>query len=317
MSTPWKEAIRGATRARRAAPHAPSEAAGSRFPFRAPAEFLALADPADPADPIARQVVPSPEEDDDAPGFDGDPVGDRAHRRAPGLIHKYPGRALLVLTSACAVHCRYCFRREFPYADEERGGRAGEAALAALAADPSVREVVLSGGDPLVLPDPALAGWVERLAGIPHLRRLRVHSRVPGVLPQRIGDGLLAAFRSRLPTWFVVHFNHPRELSPGAVKACGSLVDAGFPVLNQAVLLRGVNDDPDVLAELFEGLLDARVKPYYLHQLDRVRGAAHFEVPGGRALEIVEAVRGRVSGLAMPAFVRDEAGRASKTPVRG
>ncbi len=290
-------------------------AAAALFPFRAPASFLALMNRDDPEDPIARQILPSPEETVAAPGFGPDPVGDQRFRVAPGLIHKYPGRALLVLTSACAVHCRYCFRRSFPYGDEDSGGRAAEEALEAIAADSSLAEVILSGGDPLVLPDEVLSGWVQRLGRLSHLKRLRIHTRVPGVLPQRITSSLLTALKGPLPLWVVVHFNHPRELTPQAVEACGRLVDAGFPLLNQAVLLRGVNDDAQILAELLEGLVNVRIKPYYLHQMDRVAGGAHFEVPEQEGLRLMEAVRERVSGLAMPMYVRDLPGESSKVPI--
>lgn len=291
------------------------DAAAARFAYRVPEAFFALGDPTDPLDPVLRQVVPSPDELVEVEGFTADPVADRENRVVSGMIRKYDGRALLVVTSACAVHCRYCFRREYPYSDPEDGGRALEEALQAVAGDATIREAILSGGDPFVLPDGALGRWTRGLAAIPHVARLRVHTRVPGVLPERVDDGLAEALRTRLPTWVVVHFNHPRELTGAAARACGRLVDSGYPVLNQSVLLRGVNDDAVVLAELFERLVDARVKPYYLHQLDRVRGAAHFEVPEAEGLRLVEAVRARVSGLAMPAYVRDVPGSPSKVPV--
>ena len=295
------------------------EAAG-RHGFRTTRYYLGLVDPGDPRDPILRQLLPDLREADDAPGFVDDAVGDvqPGNHPAPGLVHKYAGRALLVLTSACAVNCRYCFRRAFPYEELRTGGPSLTAARAAIAADPSIHEVILSGGDPLAWTDRALRRLVEDLAAIPHLRRLRIHSRMPVVLPARITDALLDVLAgTRLQPWFVTHFNHPRELTEEAAAACRRLSARGVPVLNQAVLLAGVNDDVDVLANLCEGLVDIGVKPYYLHQLDRVTGTAHFEVAEDRGRAIVEALRARVSGIAMPAWVRDLPGAASKTPLLG
>ena len=294
------------------------EAAAAHHAFRTTRSYLALVDPDDPADPILRQLLPDPAELQDVPGFVPDAVGDTdpANHPAPGLVHKYDGRALLVLTSACAVNCRYCFRRAFPYSELRDGGPRMAAARAAIAADPSIHEVILSGGDPLAWTDRALTRLIGDLAAIPHLRRLRVHSRMPVALPTRITDGLLDALTgTRLQPWFVTHFNHPRELTAESSAACRRLLDRGIPVLNQAVLLRGVNDDPSVLAELCEGLVDIGVKPYYLHQLDRVVGTAHFEVPEDEGRQIVERLRGLVSGIAMPTWVRDLPGAASKTPL--
>jgi len=196
------------------------------------------------------------------------------------------------------------------------GRKRHDAALQAVSEDPSIHEVILSGGDPLSLTDHVLADLVERLAEIPHLRRLRVHTRMPVVLPQRVTPALLSALSgTRLPVWIVTHFNHPRELTPQAIAACGELAAAGMPVLNQSVLLRGVNDSVDVLTTLCEGLVDAGIKPYYLHRLDRVRGVAHFEVPDDEGLALHEALRSRVSGIALPAFVSDQPKRPSKVPV--
>lgn len=286
--------------------------------FRTTRGYLSLVDPTDPSDPILAQLLPDPRElDPSPPGYLDDAVGDVApeNHPAPGLVHKYPGRALLVTTSACAVYCRFCFRRAFPY-DELRDARRLEEARAVIADDPSIHEVILSGGDPLSWTDAALARLVRDLAAIKHVRRIRVHSRMPVVLPSRITPGLLEALTgTRLTVWFVTHFNHPRELSPDCVAACRALSNRGVPVLNQSVLLRGVNDDVAVLAELCEALVDVGIKPYYLHQLDRVHGTAHFEVPEDDARGIVARLRARVSGIAMPTWVRDVPGNLSKTPL--
>ena len=280
--------------------------AASRFPFTATSYYLSLADPSDPDDPILRQVMPATEElAPSPPGYAADAVGDLA----PGA-HPAPG---LVTTGLCAVNCRFCFRRAYPY-EETRSGLG--AALATIAADASIREVILSGGDPLTMPDVALERLLRSIAAIGHVRRVRIHTRLPVVLPDRITPELPTVLRStRLVPWVVAHFNHPRELARPAVEACRRLLDGGVPVLNQAVLLRGVNDDVEVLAALHEGLVDAGVKPYYLHQLDRVEGAAHFEVPVEEGRALVEALRRRVSGIAMPSYVRDVVGASAKVAL--
>ena len=270
----------------------------------------------DPHDPIALQFLVDPRESRDVPGFHADPVGDLAANAVPGVLHKYHGRALLVLTGACAVHCRYCFRRHFPYADQRLDETALDRALAYLAADPEMTEVILSGGDPLVLSSQRLAAILERLADLPHLRRLRIHSRIPTVAPDRIDERLceaLAAFP--LPVVLVAHVNHPRELGPDSQQAFERLRRAGVTLLNQAVLLRDVNDEVEVLAALSEALFEQGVLPYYLHHLDPVAGAAHFsvEVEAGRAL--VEALRARLPGYLVPRFVVEQAGEPNKTPL--
>lgn len=294
----------------------PARRAARSFPLLVPRSFLARIRPGDPADPLLRQVLPLAAEDDPAPGFVADAVGDLAARKAPGLIHKYHGRALLVAAGACAVHCRYCFRRHYPYGDDPRRLEDWEPALAAIVADESVSEVILSGGDPLMLTDARLATLLARLEAIPHLRRLRVHTRLPIVLPDRVTPDLIALLRStRLATAVVVHANHPNELVGDCAEAIRSLSTSGLVVLNQAVLLRGVNDDADVLAELSERLFDLGVLPYYLHQLDRVAGAAHFEVPEAVGRELMAELRRRLPGYLVPRYVRETPGEAGKTPI--
>lgn len=281
-----------------------------------PREFLARIRPGDPDDPLLRQVLPIPSEDAETEGFSSDPVGDLGSVAAQGVLHKYEGRALLITTGACGVHCRYCFRREFPYAESGSRTQSWRPSLEYIRSRSDITEVLLSGGDPLTLTDDKLAELVSAIEAIDHVRRLRIHSRMPIVIPQRVTQGLVERLSSsRLAVWFVVHANHPNELDESVLARIGMLVDAGIPVLNQAVLLRGVNDDPDVLKELCLKLVDHRIQPYYLHQLDRVRGAAHFEVSLPEAKQLIKRLRGMLPGYAMPTFVTEQAGAPSKTPL--
>jgi len=283
------------------------------FPLFAPRGFVARMRKGDPADPLLRQVLPLAEELDDVPGFTADPVGDAAAARAPGLLQKYHGRALLVTTGACAVHCRYCFRRHFPYEDAPRSLAHWQPAIDAIAADRSLHEVILSGGDPLTLGDATLAALVERLAAIGHLRRLRIHTRLPIMIPQRVTDALIGLLRgTRLTPIVVIHANHANELDAAVGRTLAHLADVGIPLLNQAVLLRGVNDTLADQVALSERLVDLRVLPYYLHQLDRVAGAAHFEVPVESGQRIVEELRMRLAGYAVPRYVAERPGAANK-----
>jgi len=293
--------------------------AQAEFPFRATDYYLSLVRPGDPDDPILRQVLPDGRElQDPTGGFCADAVGDLhpGNHPVPGLVHKYRGRALLVTTGACPVHCRFCFRRNYPYQELAEAGRLHSQALDVIAADVSITEVILSGGDPLSLSDESLAGILDKLREIRHVRRVRLHTRYPVVLPERITDELVALLAEHPQrVWLVTHFNHPRELAPPALAACDRLQRAGVTVLNQSVLLRGINDEVEVLEELFEGLLDAGVKPYYLHQLDQVSGAGHFEVSPERGVALYEQLRARISGIGLPAYVRDLPGELAKLPV--
>ncbi len=291
-------------------------AAAEQFPLFVPRPFLARIRCGDPADPLLRQVLPLDAETTVAEGFTSDPVGDSAATVRPGLLHKYHGRVLMVTTGACAVHCRYCFRRHFPYHEAPRSLSRWQPAIEQIEADEGVQEVILSGGDPLMLVDELLAKLVDRLAEIPHLRRLRVHTRLPIMIPERVSDELLSWLTgTRLTPMVVVHANHPAEIDGAVAAALGRLINAGIPTLNQAVLLRGVNDDADVLTELCERLVDLRVMPYYLHQLDRVAGAAHFEVPIARGLQIVADLRKRLPGYAVPRYVQEIAGESHKVEL--
>jgi EF-P beta-lysylation protein EpmB len=296
------------------ADHLPVRDAG--FALRVPRGFVARMRHGDPNDPLLLQVLPQLAELEEVPGFSDDAVGDLAARSAHGVLHKYEGRALLIAAGTCAVNCRYCFRRHFPYADEIAAASGWREALAHVRADSSIREVILSGGDPLVLPDAKLREFSQGLRTITHVRTLRIHSRIPVVLPERV-DADFCAWLASLPLRrvLVLHANHPDELDDSVREACVRLRTAGATLLNQSVLLRGINDDADTLAALSERLFDCGVLPYYLHQLDRVRGSAHFEVADGRARELVEALRGCLPGYLVPRLVRESPGEAGKTPV--
>ena len=291
-------------------------AAGERFPLRVPRAFVARMRRGDPHDPLLRQVLPVPEELAEDPGYGADPVGERAAVRAPGLLQKYRGRALLMATATCAVHCRYCFRREFPYAEQSGDGARWSEALAQIAADSSLEEIILSGGDPLSLSNARLEALGRALSAIPHVRRLRVHTRQPIVLPSRVDAGLtewLSA--SRLPVVIVLHANHPNEIDTAVAQACARLRAAGVTLLNQSVLLAGVNDDAETLAQLSRRLFEAGALPYYLHLLDRVRGAAHFEVSDERARALAGQLAARLPGYLLPRLVREVAGAAAKVAL--
>lgn len=290
-----------------------SAAAARDFPLLVPRGYAARMRHGDPLDPLLRQVLPIRAERAATPGFSSDPVGDAAAQRAPGLLHKYAGRALLVTTGACAIHCRYCFRRHFAYDELPTAGEAWEPALAEIAADGSLEEVILSGGDPLTVSDVRLAELAKRLAAIDHLRRLRIHTRLPIVLPERVDDALVAWLSgTRLTPIVVVHANHPAEIDAEVGTALARLSAAGVLLLNQSVLLAGINNDLETLAELSRRLIEARVFPYYLHQLDRVAGAAHFEVPIERGRELVEQLRARLPGYLVPRYVQELAGEPCK-----
>ena len=287
--------------------------AADRFPLRVPRSFVARMRPGDLEDPLLRQVLPVPEEFVDEAGYVADPVGEHSAVSAPALLQKYRGRALLITTPTCAVHCRYCFRREFPYAEQNGDAPRWSEALAGIAADPSLEEIILSGGDPLSLSNARLESLTRALAAIPHVRRIRVHTRQPVVLPSRVDEGLLHWLRtSRSPIVIVLHVNHPNELDAELSAACARLRATGITLLNQSVLLARVNDDVEVLSELSARLFDAGVLPYYLHALDRVRGAAHFAVPDGRAQSLVGQLAARLPGYLVPRLVREVAGAPAK-----
>lgn len=295
---------------------APARAAAVHFRLRVPLSYVARMRHGDPDDPLLRQVLPLAAEGEAAPGYSADPLGEAAAWRAPGLLQKYQGRALLVTTSACAVHCRYCFRREFPYSEQVGDGPRFKEALREIARDTSLEEIILSGGDPLSLSDARLTALTNDLAAVPHIRRLRVHTRQPIVLPARVDAGLVSWLRGLpWPLVFVLHANHANEIDADVRAACAELRAAGVTLLNQTVLLRGVNDDSRVLAELSRTLFEAGVLPYYLHALDRVSGAAHFDLPETRARQIAEELAAQLPGYLVPRLVREVAGAASKVAL--
>jgi L-lysine 2,3-aminomutase len=284
------------------------------FPLKVPLGYRQRMVKGDINDPLFRQVWPHADESAAHAGAHIDAVGDLAKTRGGGLIHKYQGRALLITTGACAIHCRYCFRRHFPYNEQLASRGQWRDALAVLAADPSIHEIILSGGDPLSLNDDKLTTLIDGLNAIPHLRRLRIHTRQPVVLPSRVDDALLAWLaRTRLSTVIVVHVNHPQEIDTSVAQALARLQGSGATLLNQAVLLRGINDSLEVQRQLSESLFEHGVLPYYLHLLDPVVGAMHFDVPLEEALQLMQALSAQLPGYLVPRLAREIPGHPSKT----
>jgi EF-P beta-lysylation protein EpmB len=295
---------------------ADSVLAEKQFKTRVPVGFARRMQPGDRFDPLLLQVLAVNEEMQMTPGYVADPLDETTTNTIPGLIHKYHGRVLLTVTGACAINCRYCFRRHFPY-QENNPGRAGwQPVLDYIAKDERIHEVILSGGDPLLANETILASLIQSLEGISHLTTLRIHSRIPVVLPERVNDDLLALLQSsRLQKVMVLHVNHARELDDSVAEACHKLKQAGCHILNQSVLLAGVNDQADTLVELSERLFSLGVLPYYLHLLDKVQGAAHFDVPLERALSIFGQIQRQLPGYLVPRLAREEAGKANKTLI--
>ena len=278
------------------------------FSTLVPWEFLRRMRPGDPTDPLLLQVLPRSAEQDTAAGFSPDPVGEHSGH---GLLQKYAGRALLVVNSVCAAHCRYCFRRHFPY--DNVGPSQWQQALLELRESHDVEELILSGGDPLTLSDERFKQLCQAAAAIPQLKRLRIHSRLPILIPARVTASLLRLLTDlRLSVWMVVHVNHPQEIDDSVAEALTAFRQAGIPVLNQSVLMRDVNDSSETLIELSRRLVNLGVLPYYIHQLDRVQGAHHFEVAEVRGRQIVRELRSRLPGYAVPRYVREVAGEPSK-----
>jgi lysine 2,3-aminomutase len=292
------------------------EQVAARYAVAITPAMAALIDPVDPADPIARQFVPNARELDAAPGERADPIGDDVHEVVPGLVHRYPDRVLLKLLTACAVYCRFCFRRETVGQGEGLAPAALAAALDYVRAHPEVWEVIVSGGDPFVAAPRRLASLVGALAAIPHVSVVRFHTRVPVVAPERVTDDLVAAIKAPgVATWVAIHANHPRELTPAAVAALARLADAGIPLVSQTVLLKGINDDAAVLEKLMRAFVAARVKPYYLHHADFAPGTAHLRTSIAEGQALMRALRGRLSGIAQPTYVLDIPGGHGKVPV--
>jgi L-lysine 2,3-aminomutase len=290
-------------------------AASQVFRLRVPWSYVRRMRRGDPNDPLLRQVMPVEEEQAEHPGFVADPLEERRAIAAPALLQKYRGRALLIATSACAVHCRYCFRREFPYS-EQVGSTRWHEALAHIERDEGIEEVILSGGDPLSLSDARLTALTQAITSIAHVRRLRLHTRLPIVLPSRVDSGLTRWLVGiPRPVIVVLHANHANEIDAEVHAACEELRAAGATLLNQSVLLRGVNDDAASLAALSVRLFDCGVLPYYLHLLDRVRGTAHFDVAEARARRIAGELAGMLPGYLVPRLVRERAGAPAKVPL--
>ncbi len=285
-----------------------------QFPVFVPLPFLRRIEPGNPADPLLRQVLPVVAEDIVSPGYQADPLGESEATLTPGLLQKYDGRVLLVTTGACAVNCRYCFRRHFPYQESPSSTTQWQPALDQIANDPTLQEVILSGGDPLTLVDERLEKLIERLDDVEQLRRLRIHTRLPIMIPQRITDRLLEMLSgTRLKTVMVIHSNHANEIDADVQSSLANIRNAGILLLNQSVLLRGVNDHAATLADLSNRLLDCGVLPYYLHKNDPVSGTSHFEVTVERAVEIIEQLRAQLPGYAVPRLVQEIAGQPNKT----
>jgi lysine 2,3-aminomutase len=317
-----RHAIGSADELARALPLTERELEGTRraeargLPLRITPYYLSLIDTLDPECPIRRQCVPDAREADEVPGDLVDPLGEVAHEVAPHLIQRYPDRALLLTTDRCAVYCRFCTRSRIV------GGGQGSVSLDALApalgwlrAHPEIRDVIVSGGDPLAMVTERIARLLASLRAIPSVDTIRLATRIPVTLPMRVTTELLRALRPHHPIWVMTHFNHPRELTRESTAACARLADAGFPVMNQSVLLAGINDDAEVLAELFRGLVRSRVRPYYLLQADPVRGSAHLRTPLARGIELMELLQGRLSGIALPKLVCDTPGGRGKVPL--
>jgi len=295
------------------------EEVASRYAIAVTPALAALIDRADPDDPIARQFIPAGAELAQTPEEMDDPIGDLTHTPAPGVVRRYPDRALLMVTHSCAAYCRFCFRRERvgPGGGGTLAGEALETALAYIAGEPQIWEVILTGGDPLVLSARRLGAILDRLAQIEHVKIVRIHTRLPVVDPARIDEALVATLRRRSgqTTYVALHANHPRELTTEARAACARLVDAGIPMVSQTVLLRGVNDNPEVLGDLMRAFVEAGVKPYYLHLADLAPGTAHLRAPLEEAQALMRRLRGRLSGLAQPTLILDIPGGHGKVPV--
>lgn len=292
------------------------EPAVSRFPMLVPQAFIDRMRRGDRRDPLLLQVLPDRREAVAVPGYTDDPVGDRDSTAGRGVLHKYRGRVLLVTTGACAVHCRYCFRQAFPYGSEHAGARQWRAAVDYIAGDESIEEVILSGGDPLMLPTRRLRELTDRLVEIPHLRRLRIHTRLPVILPDRVTADLLAWLGNLpWPVVMVVHANHGNEFDDRVAEGIREIRASGAHVLNQAVLLAGVNDSSSALADLMRRSFEAGALPYYLHLLDPVSGAQRFDIDESNALNMMDTLRRELSGYLVPRLVRELAGEPYKLPV--
>jgi lysine 2,3-aminomutase len=286
------------------------------FPISITPYYLSLCDKRDPSCPIRVQCVPRSDESVEVHGDMRDPLGEEEHEVAPHLVQRYPDRVLLLATDRCSVYCRFCTRSRMVGAGGGvRSKDVLEPALDYIRRTTTIHDVIVSGGDPLVMNTDRIGGLLETLAGIAHVDTVRIATRTPVTLPQRITDELCVALRKHPAVWVMTHFNHPKELSPESREACARLVDHGLPVMNQTVLMRGINDDAKTLEALFRGLVRSRVRPYYLLQMDPVRGTSHLRTPLRKGLELMAALQGRVSGIALPKFIVDTPGGRGKVPL--
>ena len=295
----------------------PIDEVSKKYSVAIPEGLIALIDHENPEDPIARQFVPDVEELVVSEDELVDPIGDNAFSPMRGLVHRYPDRVLLLPTLSCPVYCRYCFRRDQVGRAEDAPDREElELAITYIANNAAIREVILTGGDPLSLSNNRLRSLLNRLASIPHIDILRIHTRFPIAVPERITDALITALQTDIPVWMVLHCNHARELSKDVTSACNKLSLSGIPLLSQSVLLKGVNDDVETLTELFRALVRLKVKPYYLHHPDRARGTARFRVGLAESRALIETLRGQISGLCQPTYVVDIPGGHGKYPAQ-
>lgn len=295
-----------------------SQAAAKQFGLRVPRGFAECMQKGDANDPLLRQVLPLTDELLQMPGFSDDPVGDKAAAGENRVIHKYDSRALMINTGACAINCRYCFRRNFPYSDYQVSKEKQDQAITYIKNDIRIKEVILSGGDPLLLSDERLAGLMQELGGIRHVKRIRIHSRLPIVLPSRITGTLLDILTSTQATpVMVVHCNHANELSQSVAHACRMTKDHSITLFNQSVLLKGVNDTANDLCHLSERLFENGIIPYYLHSLDKANGTQHFEVSEEHALKLIQQMQDSLPGYLVPKLVKEIAGAPSKQSLTG
>lgn len=290
-----------------------SPEAKAQFPLRVSREFVARMSTGNPQDPLLLQVLPILQELDIMPGYSHDALMESKYNPVPGLIHKYQSRVLVTVTGACAINCRFCFRRHFPYADNTPGRGAWQAMIDYVAKDPSINEIIFSGGDPLVAKDTFLADLANQFATIPHIKRLRIHSRLPIIIPQRLNDEFLT-WMTALPlqTILVTHCNHPQEIDLSVTQALKRCANQNITLLNQTVLLKGINDNADTLATLSESLFSAQTLPYYLHVLDKVQGAAHFDIPEAKAQHLIGQLQKKLPGFLVPKLVKEVPGQQSK-----
>ncbi|MCO7227423.1 EF-P beta-lysylation protein EpmB [Pleionea sp. CnH1-48] len=285
------------------------------FKLRVPLPFVERMEKGNPKDPLLLQVWPHPEEYHQQPGFTFDPLAEKHSNPVPGLLHKYGKRVLTITAASCAINCRYCFRRHFPYDEQSYGQKTWQQWFDYIASNPHINEVILSGGEPLLTSDSQLAELVEGLSQFNHIKRLRIHTRLPVVIPQRITQSLTALAANSPFTWLMVlHINHPNEIDDALIRAAAQCHQAGIRLYNQSVLLKDINDDVVILAELSEKLFDAHIQPYYLHLLDKVTGVHHFEVSEPKAQQLYQEMLAQLPGFLVPKLVREIAGEASKTP---